>query len=118
MGSLADRIPAIRYRIIERVGADASEWTWMEVDRGTFTANPGWYTEPSMDDAAAYAAKFNREDREIQFWTEAHVDETIAKTQDWRTRALRAEETLKEIIETTRDSDTHDKAILALRRSL
>ena len=61
---------AIRYRIIERGGADASEWTWMEVDRGTFTAMPGRYLEPTLDDAAKYAAKFNRDDREFQFWVE------------------------------------------------
>ena len=64
-----DAPPEIRYRVIERIGADASEWTWTETDRGTFTAMPGHYTEPTMADAEAYAAKFNREDREIQFWT-------------------------------------------------
>ena len=60
----------IRYRVIERVGSTPDEHTWYETDCGTFTATPGHYTEPSMDDARAYAVKFNREDREIQFWEE------------------------------------------------
>jgi hypothetical protein len=60
--------PTIRYRVIERVGANASEWTWMEVDEGTFTVLPGRYCdEPTIDDARRYAEKFNTPTREIQF---------------------------------------------------
>ena len=61
---------AIRYRILERVGADASEYAWLEVDTGTFTAMPRHYVEPTMADAKAYAARFDRDDRVIQFWEE------------------------------------------------
>lgn len=63
----------IRYRIIERVGCNSDEWVWMETDEGVFTAMPGWYAEPTMQDAADYATKFNEETRKIQFTAQKEV---------------------------------------------